>query len=85
MYKLSDLGGVQATGLLSPGAQIGTSDVTVKLAKGKKNVAIVYAENYGSKSSGRYRYGVQDTLNNLIGRGDKLSLGALISNHALRN
>jgi len=85
LYKLSDLGGVQATGLLSPGAQIGTSDVTVKLTKGKKNVAIVYAENYGSKSSGRYRYGVQDTLNNLSGRGDKLSLGALISNHDLRN
>jgi hemolysin activation/secretion protein len=48
-------------------------------------VVIVYAENYGSASSGRYRYGVQDTLNNLTGRGDKLSLGGLISNHDLRN
>ena len=85
LYNLSDLGEVQAAGVLSPGAQIGTSDVTVKLSKGKKNVAIIYAENYGSQSSGRYRYGVQDTLNNLSGRGDKLSLGVLISNHDLRN
>ena len=85
LYNLSDLGGVQATGLLSPGATVGASDVTVKLYKGKKNVVIVYAENYGSASSGRYRYGVQDTLNNLTGRGDKLSLGGLISNHDLRN
>ena len=85
LYKLSDLGGVQATGLLSPGSTVGTSDVTVKLARGKKNVVIVYAENYGSASSGRYRYGVQDTVSNLTGRGDKLSLGALISNHDLRN
>jgi hemolysin activation/secretion protein len=85
LYNLSDLGGVQATGLLSPGATVGASDVTVKLYKGKKNVVIVYAENYGSASSGRYRYGVQDTLNNLTGRGDKLSLGGLISNHNLRN
>ena len=85
LYNLSDLGGVQATGLLSPGSTVGASDVTVKLNKGKKNVLIVYAENYGSASSGRYRYGVQDTLNNLTGRGDKLSLGGLISNHDLRN
>ena len=85
LYNLSNLGGVQAAGVLSPGAGIGTSDVTVKLTKGKKNTAIVYAENYGSASSGRYRYGVQDTIQNLSGRGDKLSLGALVSNHDLRN
>lgn len=85
LYDLSDLGEVQAAGLLSPGAQVGTSDVTIKLVKGKKNVAIVYAENYGSVSSGRYRYGFQDTVNNLSGRGDKLNLGFLISNHDLHN
>ena len=85
LYNISGLGGAQAAGVLSPGAEIGTSDVNVKITKGKKNVLILYAENYGSTSSGRYRYGVQDTLNNLSGRGDRLSLGGLISNHNLRN
>ena len=56
LYNISGLGGVQAAGVLSPGSEVGTSDVTVKVAKGKKNVLIVYAENYGSTSSGRYRY-----------------------------
>jgi len=85
LYNISALGGVQAAGVLSPGAEVGMSDVTVKVINGKKNVLIVYAENYGSASSGRYRYGLQETLNNLSGRGDRLSLGALISNHDLHN
>ena len=85
LYNISGLGGVQAAGVLSPGSEVGTSDVNVKVTRGKKNVLILYAENYGSTSSGRYRYGVQDTVNNLSGRGDRLSLGGLVSNHNLRN
>lgn len=85
LYNISALGGVQAAGVLSPGSDIGSSDVTVKVRSGKKNTLIVYAENYGSTSSGRYRYGLQDTVNNVSGVGDRLSLGALISNEDLRN
>ena len=80
LWNLRELSGIEAYGVLSPGAEEGTSDLTVKLAKGKKSSLIVYSENYGSRSAGRYRYGLQGELGNLFGRGDRLSLGALISN-----
>lgn len=85
LYNISGLGGVQAAGVLSPGTEVGTSDVTVNVKPGRKNALIIYAENYGSTPSGRYRYGLQDTLSNLSGQGDRLSLGGLVSNHDLRN
>ena len=46
---------------------------------------LLYVENYGSTSSGRYRYGIQETLYDVEGRGDKLSVGALLSNHNMHN
>ena len=58
LYNLRDLSGVQVLGVLSPGAETGTSDLTVRLLNDKKTSVILYSENYGSESAGRYRYGV---------------------------
>ena len=80
LRNLGTLSGVEAVGVLSPGAEEGTSDLTVKVADGKRNSLIVYSENYGSKSAGRYRYGLQEELGNLFGGGESLTLGALLSN-----
>lgn len=85
LFNLNDLEGVEAAGFLSPGAGVGTSDLTVKIRNGKKAQTTLYAENYGNKSTGRYRYGLQENLNNLGGKGDQLRLGVLISNKDLRN
>lgn len=85
LFNINDLAGVKAAGMLSPGQQVGTSDLTVTVTNAKKSQTLLYAENYGNKNTGRYRYGLQETLNNLSGQGDMLRVGGLISNKDLRN
>ncbi len=80
MRKLQNITGVEVGGVLSPGSKPGESDLLIKVMNGKANSLIVYAENYGSKSAGRYRYGLQGELGNLGGTGAKVDLGLLISN-----
>ena len=85
LYNLSDINGNRAVGVLSPGEKFGTSDLTIRLEKGKPSSTILYAENYGSQSSGRYRYGLQENIYNASGNGDKVSVGGLISNADMHN
>ncbi|MBE6100500.1 MAG: ShlB/FhaC/HecB family hemolysin secretion/activation protein [Selenomonas ruminantium] len=80
MRKLQDIAGVEVGGVLFPGSEPGESDFHIKVMDGKANSFIVYAENYGSKSAGRYRYGLQGELGNLGGTGAKVDFGVLISN-----
>ena len=85
LYNLRDLSGVEVQGVLSPGAEQGTSDLTVHVTNKKKTSVILYSENYGSKDAGRYRYGLQGEVRNLSGMGDRLNLGALFSNNHQHN
>ena len=85
LYNIAALGGVEAAGLLSPGADFGTSDLTIRVKDGKRQSFVLYSENYGNKTSGRYRYGVQVGLSNLTRNGDRLNLAAMLSNADLRN
>lgn len=85
LYSLNDLGGINAIGVLSAGQTVGTSDVTVRVADGKRSNTVLYAENYGTQAAGRYRYGLTEDLYNLDGHGGHLNVGALISNKDLHN
>ena len=85
LYNIAALGGVEAAGLLSPGADFGTSDLTIRVKDGQRQSFVLYSENYGSRTSGRYRYGLQTSLSNITRSGDRLSLAAMISNEDLRN
>ncbi len=85
LYSISDLSGTKAIGVLSPGKDFGTSDLTVRVEDGKSSNTVLYAENYGSKSSGPYRFGVQESLYNVGGTGARINVGALISNDNLHN
>ena len=85
LYSVSDATGARAVGVLSPGRTFGTSKLTVRIDDSKASNTVFYVENYGSPSTGRYRYGVQETLYDPSGTGDKVSAGALISNGSLRN
>ena len=85
LYNIAALGGVEAAGLLSPGADFGTSDLTIRVKDGRRQSFVLYSENYGNKTSGRYRYGVQVGLSNLTRSGDRLNLATMISNADLRN
>lgn len=79
LNNLRDLSGVNAWCLLTPGEVEGTTDVTIKVTKDKQNRLIAYSENYGSKTAGRYRYGLQGELGNLGGTGGRVDLGTMIS------
>ena len=85
LYSVSDATGARAVGVLSPGTAFGTSKLTVRIEDSKESNTVFYVENYGSPSTGRYRYGLQETLYDPSGTGDKVSAGALISNGSLRN
>jgi len=85
LYSVSDVTGARAVGVLSPGREFGTSKLTVRIEDAKASNTVFYVENYGSPSTGRYRYGLQETLYDSSGAGDKVSLGTLISNGSLRN
>ena len=85
LYNIAALGGIEAAGLLSPGTAFGTSDLTIRVKDGKRQSYVLYSENYGSKTSGRYRFGLQGTFENLTKSGDRLNLGLTLSNKDLHN
>ena len=85
LYSLSDISGTRAVGVLSPGKEFGTSDLTVRLDKTKGTNTIFYVENYGSQNSGRYRAGLQHNIYDVGGNGGKASVGALVSNADMHN
>ena len=85
LYSISDISGAKAIGVLSPGKDFGTSDLTVRVEDGKRTNTVLYAENYGSKSSGEYRFGLQESLYNVNGTGARINVGAMTSNENLHN
>lgn len=85
LYRLNDLGALKATGTLSPGSEIGTSDLTIQLGDTKNERVILYAENYGTKAAGRYRYGFLDDVYDVDHHGEHVSVFAMTSNDHLHN
>lgn len=85
LYSISDLSSSKAVGVLAPGEEFGTSDITIRVEKGKSTNTVLYAENYGSSSSGRYRFGLQHSIFDVGGTGAKINVGALLSNKNLHN
>lgn len=80
LYSISDVSGTRAVGVLRPGQKFGTSDLTVRIEEGKGDNTVLYVENYGSKNTGRYRYGLQENLYDIGGTGSRASVGTLLSN-----
>lgn len=85
LYTLSDASGTRAVGVLGPGKGFGETELTVRIEEGKGESTILYAENYGSTSTGRYRYGIQHSMYDLDGTGAKFKVGGLLSNHEMHN
>lgn len=85
LFNVNEMYGVEARGSLKPGSKDGTSNLTVALTPGKKQTATLYADNYGSKSSGRYRYGFQADFMGLGDTDSRFTVGGLLSNNNLHN
>lgn len=85
IYNINELGGVQAAGFFRPGEKIGETDIVIRVADTKKAVYNAYVENYGSESSGRYRYNLAASWYDLLGAGERISVNGMMSNHSQHN
>lgn len=83
LLLLSDIPGVVVQSTLSPGAEVGTSDLTVDLTKGRGISGSLEADNAGNRYTGAYRFGGSINLHNPTGMGDLLSLRLLASTEGL--
>ena len=77
---LRDLAGFEASALVEPGAAFGEVDVRVEAtSKGPYADAAVTLDNYGASAAGATRAVATVNMNNLMGRGDVLSVGGQLS------
>jgi hemolysin activation/secretion protein len=83
LLLLSDIPGVSVRSTLTPGAEVGTSDLIVDVAPGKRVSGSVEADNAGDRYTGEYRVGATVNINNPTGHGDVASLRVLTSGPGL--
>ena len=83
LLLLSDIPGVVVHSTLSPGAEVGTSDLTVDLTRARRVYGSLEADNAGNRYTGAYRFGGSVNYANATGYGDLLSLRLLASTEGL--
>ena len=79
LLLLSDIPGVVVGSTLSPGAEVGTSDLTVAVTPGPRFSGSLDGDNAGDPNSGSYRLGATLNVNDPTGHGDLLTLRGLSS------
>lgn len=83
LLLLSDIPGVVVHSTLSPGAEVGSSDLTVDLTRAPRLYGSLEADNAGNRYTGAYRFGGSVNLANPTGLGDLISLRLLASTEGL--
>ena len=80
LNNLNDLPGVVARGILKPGSKPVTTSLDVEVLRRPVWNNYIFADNGGSKNSGRYRYGIHTEINNPGHQGDKIGITGMITN-----
>ena len=83
LLLLSDVPGVVVRSTLSPGAEVGSSDLTVDLTRAPLISGSLEADNAGNRYTGAYRLGGSVNFANPTGMGDLISLRLLASTEGL--
>lgn len=83
LLLLSDIPGVAVHSTLSPGAEVGSSDLTVDLTRAPRIFGSLEADNAGNRYTGAYRFGGSVNFANLTSLGDLISLRLLASTEGL--
>ena len=83
LLLLSDIPGVAVRSTLSPGTEVGSSDLTVDLTRAPRIYGSLEADNAGNRYTGAYRFGGSVNLANATGLGDLISLRLLASTEGL--
>jgi hemolysin activation/secretion protein len=76
MLNLRDVPGVAPSAVLSPGAEVGTTDLTLRVLERRFNIQAM-VDNYGSEATGEGRGRLRFDWNNPFGAGDRLTLNIL--------
>lgn len=85
LNSLNDLPGVTARGTLYPGLRPVSTGLVIDIIERPVWNNYIFADNGGSRSSGRYRYGIHTEINNPGQQGDKIELTGFISNRDTDN
>jgi hemolysin activation/secretion protein len=84
LLLLSDIPGVEVKSTLSPGAEVGTSDLTVDLTPGPLVTGDLEVDNAGNPYIGAYEGGGTVNINDPLGIGDVASLRVLTSGEGMQ-
>ena len=74
LLELNDLLGVQVRSVLKPGELPGTSDLVLEVTESRPYQVSFDADNFGSKFTGRNRFGLTATTGSLFKLGDQFSV-----------
>jgi len=77
LLRLTDYPGLSIFGVFRPGAEVGTTDLVVKVKDESHFDGAVQLDNYGSKFTGAYRLRGDLSVNNLTGAADKINASVL--------
>ena len=83
LLLLSDIPGVVVHSTLSPGEEVGSSNLTVDLTRAPRIFGSLEADNAGNRYTGAYRFGGSVNFANPTGIGDLISLRLLASTEGL--
>lgn len=81
LENYNNLPGIEAKAVMKPGEKIGESDIDIYLNTLKDTEVSLFTDNYGSKYTGRYRYGANIQFNNPARNGDNFTIGGMLSNN----
>ncbi len=84
LLLLSDVPGVRLRSTLSPGTEVGSSDLLVELSPGPRVSGSLEADNAGNRYTGQARVGGTVDFNNPTGSGDRISLRLLTAGSGLQ-
>jgi hemolysin activation/secretion protein len=77
ILRISSYPGLSVFGVFTPGTEVGTTDLVLKVQREKPVDVSVGADNYGNPSGGEYRAHAGLTWNDPLGIGDSLQFYAL--------
>jgi hemolysin activation/secretion protein len=82
---LNEIPGMEVKARMEPGTKKGTAKIVIDADTLEKQGGYVYIDDYGNKSTGRWRYGLNYHYNNLTKVGDQIDLNYLTSFSDLNN
>lgn len=83
LLMLSDLPGIRVKSVLAPGADTGTTDISVTITEGQSMGGSLDGDNHGNKYTGANRVGASLFLNEPTGQGDLATARLLSSGDGL--